>query len=303
MFVLGAGIGLSMQVLTIAVQNTVEYSDLGTATSGVTFFRTLGSSFGTAVFGTIYANTLAPNLSDGIAAAARTGLLEPAAITKGASSPEGLHRLPAPVSAPIIQAYADTISTVFLWTVPVAALGFVVALFLKQVQLRDSARIGTADLGEGFAPPTGADSQHVLETSVAKIIGTRLDMAGAWAVMQVELLTRMVGHANLRMIAARRRLPPEVLLPVFERMVDEGYLTRHGSILSHTEAGEREAKVIGRAWATWLEDRVQADIGRPSDKQLRTAVDAIAKRLLVEDMNNGLPDRALERVSGGGGEG
>ena len=66
MFVLGTGIGLCMQVLTIAVQNTVEYSDLGTATSGVTFFRTLGSSFGTAVFGTIYANTLSPNLTQGV---------------------------------------------------------------------------------------------------------------------------------------------------------------------------------------------------------------------------------------------
>lgn len=313
MFVLGAGIGLSMQVLTIAVQNTVEYADLGTATSGVTFFRTLGSSFGTAVFGTIYANSLTPNLSSGIAEAARVSVLPPAVITKAASSPEGLHQLPSRVAAPIVQAYADTISTVFLWTVPVAAIGFVVALFLKQVQLRDSARAGTSDLGEGFASPHGADSQRLLETSVARIIGstdvatarrlveesdTRLDVAGAWAVMQVELLTRLVGHANLRMIAARRRVPPEVLLPVFERMVDEGYMTRHGSILSHTAAGEREARVISRAWGTWLEERVQADVGHPSDQQLRTAVDAIAKRLLVEDMNNGLPDRTLERATG-----
>ncbi|MFF7333188.1 DHA2 family efflux MFS transporter permease subunit [Streptomyces sp. NPDC008150] len=312
MFVLGAGIGLSMQVLTIAVQNTVEYTDLGTATSGVTFFRTLGSSFGTAVFGTIYANSLTPNLAAGIAAADRVSVLSPAAITRAASSPEGLHRLPAPVAAPIIHAYADTISTVFLWTVPVAAIGFVVALFLKQVQLRDSARVGTSDMGEGFASPHGADSQRLLETSVARIIGgtdvatarrlveesdTRLDVAGAWAVMQVELLTRLVGHANLRMIAARRRVPPEVLLPVFERMVDEGYMTRHGSILSHTQAGEREARVISRAWGNWLEERVQADVGHPSDQQLRTAVDAIAKRLLVEDMNNGLPDRTLERAT------
>jgi predicted MFS family arabinose efflux permease len=52
MTVLGIGIGLSMQVLTIIVQNTVSYQDLGVATSGVTFFRTLGSSFGAAVFGT-----------------------------------------------------------------------------------------------------------------------------------------------------------------------------------------------------------------------------------------------------------
>ncbi|MEU3726728.1 MDR family MFS transporter, partial [Streptomyces sp. NPDC031705] len=71
MFVLGTGIGLCMQVLTIAVQNTVDYADLGTATSGVTFFRTLGSSFGAAVFGTIYANSLAPRLKAAVAEAAR----------------------------------------------------------------------------------------------------------------------------------------------------------------------------------------------------------------------------------------
>lgn len=97
MFVLGTGIGLCMQVLTIAVQNTVEYADLGTATSGVTFFRTLGSSFGTAVFGTIYANSLTPRLKDGIAAAVQVGGgLDPAAVTRAATSPEGLHDLPRP---------------------------------------------------------------------------------------------------------------------------------------------------------------------------------------------------------------
>lgn len=78
MFVLGAGIGLCMQVLTIAVQNTVDYADLGTATSGVTFFRTLGSSFGTAVFGTIYANSLGPGLKVAVAGAARATGRDPA---------------------------------------------------------------------------------------------------------------------------------------------------------------------------------------------------------------------------------
>ncbi|WP_394817657.1 MDR family MFS transporter [Streptomyces doebereineriae] len=308
MFVLGTGIGLCMQVLTIAVQNTVEYADLGTATSGVTFFRTLGSSFGTAVFGTIYTNSLTPNLEDGITSAVRVGGgLDAAAVTEAATSPEGLHQLPSAVAAPIIDAYADTIQTVFLWTVPVAALGFVVALFLKQVELRDSARAGSTDMGEGFASPSGADSQRVLEATVGKIIGstdldtargimtdsdTRLDIAGAWAVMQVELHTRMVGHASLGMIAASRRLPPEVLLPVFDRMVEEGYLTRDGTLLSHTGAGAREARVIGLAWGNWLADRVQQDIGRPSGTDLRAAVDTIAKRLLVEDLNNGLPQRA-----------
>jgi predicted MFS family arabinose efflux permease len=314
MFVLGTGIGLSMQVLTIAVQNTVDYADLGTATSGVTFFRTLGSSFGTAVFGTIYANALGPNLRDGVSAAAGTGTADPAVIGRAATSPEGVHRLPPEASAPIIGAYADTIQTVFLWTVPVAALGLIVALFLKQVQLRDSARLGSTDMGEGFASPHDADNRRALEASVGKIIGsteldttrriiaqsdTRLDVAGAWAVMQVELFTRLVGHASLGLIAARRRVPPEVLLPVFDRMVEEGFLTRHGSLLSHTEAGAREALVIGRAWAAWLEDRVEQDIGRPSDAELRAAVDAIAKRLLVEDLSSGLPDRVRQPATAG----
>ena len=121
-----------------------------------------------------------------------------------------------------------------------------------------------------------------------------LDIAGAWAVMQVELHNRMVGHASLGMIAARRHLPPEVLLPVFDRMVEEGYLTRDGLLLSHTEAGAHEARVISEAWGTWLADRVQQDIGGPAAGDLRAAVDAIAKRLLVEDLSHGLPARAEE---------
>ncbi|MFE6492750.1 MDR family MFS transporter [Streptomyces sp. NPDC057748] len=308
MLVLGVGIGLAMQVLTIAVQNTVDYADLGTATSGVTFFRTLGSSFGTAVFGTIYANALKPNLTDGIAAAARAGG-DPATLAKAAQSPAGLHGLPPAQSAPLAQAYADTLHTVFLWTVPVAVLGFLVALFLKQVKLRDTARVGSTDMGEGFAQPGTGDSAKLLEFAVAKILrgagpdtarrivaesDTRLDMAGAWAVMQVELFTRMVGHAGLRLIATRHRLPPEVLVPVFDRMIEEGYLTGDGRLFTHTAAGSREAAAITDAWARWLNERLDEHGARPDDRQLRAAVDVIAKRLLAEDLAQELPpERAL----------
>ncbi|MGW7428479.1 MDR family MFS transporter [Streptomyces sp. NPDC054861] len=306
MFVLGVGIGLCMQVLTIAVQNTVEYSDLGTATSGVTFFRTLGSAFGTAVFGTIYANALRPNLAEGTgAAAAVPGAPDPSVVTGAAQSPAGLHGLPDEVAAPIVQAYADTLHTVFLWTVPVAAVGFVVSLFLKQVKLRDTARASAPDMGEGFASPTtSGDSAKLLELSVGRIMrkadldtarrvvagsDTRLDPAGAWAVMQVELFTRMVGHASLGLISAGRRLPPEVLLPVFDRMVDEGFLTRDGTLLSHTPAGRREADVITHAWSDWLTARIEQERGRPSGPELRAATDAIAKKLVAEDLANGFP--------------
>src|SRR5207302_3050325 len=62
MLVLGLGIGSVIQVLVIAIQNAVDYEDLGTATSGVTFFRSIGGSFGVAVFGAIFANVLVGNL-------------------------------------------------------------------------------------------------------------------------------------------------------------------------------------------------------------------------------------------------
>ncbi|MFD7263773.1 MDR family MFS transporter [Streptomyces sp. NPDC059874] len=304
MFVLGTGIGLCMQVLTIAVQNTVDYADLGTATSGVTFFRTLGSSFGTAVFGTIYANTLAPELKSAVAEAARATGADPTQLGAAAQSPQGVKGLDPEAAAPVIAAYADALQTVFLWTVPVAVVGFVVALLLKQVRLRDSARAGSTDMGDGFASPatTSGDSAKLLELAVGKLVrnmgpeqaraivdasATRLDMAGAWAVMQVDLMTRTVGYASLGLIAGRRSLPPEVLLPVFERMVDEGYLTRQNGFFSHTPAGRREAGVISAAWADWLGDRLEQDRGRPRSAELRVAADAIAKRLLAEDLSEG----------------
>jgi EmrB/QacA subfamily drug resistance transporter len=304
MLVLGVGIGLSMQVLTIAVQNTVDYADLGTATSGVTFFRTLGSSFGTAVFGTIYTNALGDRLPTAIATSARLTGADPAVLAQASQSPKGLHALPAAQAAPIIDAYADALHTVFLWAVPVAGLGFVVALFLKQVRLRDSARATSTDMGEGFASPNSGDSARLLELSVGKILretdldtarrivrdsGTRLDIGGAWAVMQVELFTRTVGHAGLGLIAATRRLPPEVLEPVFERTAAAGYLSRTNGYYSHTDAGRRETDLLTHAWAAWLNEQLEKDRGRPRSAELRAAVDAIAKRLIVEDLAEGMP--------------
>jgi MFS family permease len=121
MLVLGIGIGLAMQVLTIIVQNTARYSDLGVATSAVTFFRTLGSSFGTAVFGAIYSNGLASRLASALA---RSPGVSPKAIT----TPETLHRYPDSAIRLILAAYSDTLHVAFLWGVPVAGLGLPTSL-------------------------------------------------------------------------------------------------------------------------------------------------------------------------------
>lgn len=184
---------------------------------------------------------------------------------------------------------------------PVGVVGFVVALFLKQVRLRQGVREESSDMGGGFGSPASAsgDSAKLLELEVGKLIhgmgedtvreivngsGMRLDIVGAWAVMQVDLLTRTVGHADLAQIAKRRLVPPEVLLPVFDRMVEEGYLSQEETYFSLSETGRREAAAISRTWAMWLRDRLERDWGRPSSTELRAAVDAIARRLLTEDL-------------------
>ena len=114
--VLGAGIGLCMQILTLIVQNTVDFTDLGTATSGVTFFRTLGGAFGAAVLGSVYANNIADRLPAALAEAPTT---PPEAVT----SPETLWALPDELRAPFVDAYAASLHNVFLWAIPVAAAG------------------------------------------------------------------------------------------------------------------------------------------------------------------------------------
>jgi EmrB/QacA subfamily drug resistance transporter len=298
MFVFGAGIGLGMQVLTIVVQSTVEYADLGTATAGVTFFRTLGSSAGTAVFGAIYANVLDSKLGDAVRDAVATGAADESTIMKASTSPQGLHELPAEAANPIIDAYAASIDTVFLWCVPIALAGLVVALLLKEVPLRDSARAGSPDVGRGFAQPDSSDPEHLLEGAVVRVLptpldalqdvvetsGTRLDIGETWAMFQVGAFAELTGSADLGRIARRKRLPPEVLDPLFTSLVNEGYLARDGDVFSYTDAGRREAQKIMTSWERWFETAVEADLGAPPGPQLRPALKKVASRLLSEDL-------------------
>src|ERR1700712_3157436 len=161
LFILGTGIGSSMQVLTIIVQSTARFEDLGVATSGVTFFRTIGSSFGAAIFGSLFTNFLHGRIGPALAASGAS----PAA----AGSPEALHRLPHAQSAPIVAAYAASLTQVFLWAAPVALVGFTLALFLKEVPLRDMGT-NAADIGDGFAMPSTQSPEEMLETAIGRLM-------------------------------------------------------------------------------------------------------------------------------------
>lgn len=132
MLLLGVGIGLVLQVLVLAVQNSVERRDLGTATSSTTFFRSLGGAFGTAIFGAIMASRLAhwlPRLlPDGNG-------IDPATVM---GSPEYIRGLPPEVQAAVVEAFSRSISGVFLWAVPIATLAFIAVLFIPELPLRDT---------------------------------------------------------------------------------------------------------------------------------------------------------------------
>ncbi len=131
MLVLGMGIGGVMQVLVIIVQNGVPHSELGVATSGATFFRSIGGSFGTAIFGAIFSNVLVGNLASHL-----QGIHLPAGFSAADATPALLAKLPAAVHAGFVAGYAESIQTVFLVAVPIAALAFLATWFIPQVELK-----------------------------------------------------------------------------------------------------------------------------------------------------------------------
>ncbi|MFC9465607.1 MFS transporter [Streptomyces coelicoflavus] len=130
MAVLGAGIGMVMPVLVLAVQNSVRPTDLGTATSANNYFRQIGGSVGAAVFGTLFAGRLTDALADRVPADAGAGLPDAEAIT-----PQLVHSLPPALRDAYIGAYADAMPRIFLYLVPVLVLGLLIALFLKEKPL------------------------------------------------------------------------------------------------------------------------------------------------------------------------
>jgi EmrB/QacA subfamily drug resistance transporter len=166
MFIFGIGLGLTQQVLVVAVQNDVSYEDLGVATSGATFFRMIGGSFGTAVFGAIYANVLAHKLTPIIAD-----------LPKGASKsnlqtqdPTALHELAhlfPLVYDKLLIAITSSIQTVFLVAVPIAVLAFALSWFLPELPLRKS--ISTLEVSEGFGLPEPRSSIEEIQLSLERI--------------------------------------------------------------------------------------------------------------------------------------
>jgi len=153
MLVLGMGIGGVMQVLVIIVQNAVPHSELGVATSGATFFRSIGGAFGTAIFGAIFSNVLAGNLARHL-----HGVHLPAGFSSADATPSLLSHLPTAIHQGFVAGYAESIQTVFIVAVPIAALAFLATWLIPQVELRKWSPAESVPAGE---PQTDAELEEL----------------------------------------------------------------------------------------------------------------------------------------------
>ncbi|MET7388676.1 MFS transporter [Streptomyces sp. NPDC005529] len=186
MALLGAGIGMVMPVLVLAVQNSVDPADLGTATSANNYFRQIGGSVGAAIFGTLFANRLADALAERLPARAGTPAGDAESIT-----PQLVHAMPAALRDQYIGAYADAMPRIFLYLVPVLVLGLVIAFFLKEKPLvshhtptaePESAQVNTpippARSGHAAGIPVCGTVQHSDGTVVPRAALTLIDVGG-----------------------------------------------------------------------------------------------------------------------------
>ncbi|TDD73971.1 MFS transporter [Actinomadura rubrisoli] len=132
--VLGIGLGLTLQILILAAQNAASPADLASTTSGVSFFRNLGGAMGVAAFGAILNNRLGDELADGLG---KAHVALPAGGGK-LGSPDQIQALPEPFKHIVLTAFTNALQSVFMVGIPVAVIGFVAVLALKELPLRGS---------------------------------------------------------------------------------------------------------------------------------------------------------------------
>jgi EmrB/QacA subfamily drug resistance transporter len=136
MFIIGAGLGLGMQVIVTAVQNSVDLRDMGVATSSMTFFRSMGGALGTAIFGAVLNSRLAFHLDAGLGGGA-AGAAAAAGID--VTNLDAIRALPPEVQRVVLEAFTLAMDEVFLAAVPFAALALVLAFRIPEVRLKTRA--------------------------------------------------------------------------------------------------------------------------------------------------------------------
>ncbi|MDX2678458.1 MFS transporter [Streptomyces soliscabiei] len=254
-FVFGLGLGLVMQVLVLIVQNAVAYEDLGVATSGATFFRSIGASFGVAIFGTVFASRLGDKLADAL-----RGVPLPPGVSPGAleADPRGIADLPSALRPRVLHAYASSITDVFLYAAPVALLGFVLAWFLKEDPLRGS--VTAPDVTETLASNPVERSSYDEVCRALSVLGTRegrreiyvkitaraghdLLPAASWLLLRI----KRYGSVEPGVLAERSTVPLPVIIEGARQVEERRLAVREGLDMVLTDEGHEVAERLARA--------------------------------------------------------
>ena len=291
MAVFGLGLGFVMQVLVVAVQNAVPYEELGTATSGVTFFRMIGGSFGTAVFGALFSNLLLGNVLHALHLAR-----VPAGFNLNAENPSAIHGLPAEVRAGVVNGIAHTIQTMFLIGVPIAFVAFLLSWTLPEIELRRSIR--TSEPAENLGLPEPRTSlgevQRLLERAASRenrrelygMLATRagLDLAPRACWLLYRLADRPDG--TIDEVAARLKVDPERLRPAVEALESAGMIEGvdgpGGCRLCLTAAGHQAIEKLAAARRDSLTELLEG--WDPEDHpEVIEMVRTLGKALLADD--------------------
>ncbi|MCX5557320.1 MFS transporter [Streptomyces sp. NBC_00038] len=254
-FVFGLGLGLVMQVLVLIVQNAVPYEDLGVATSGATFFRSIGASFGVAIFGTVFASRLGDKLTTALGG---QQLPAGASVDTLKADPKGIADLPAALRPPVLHAYASSITDVFLYAAPVALLGFVLAWFLREDKLRGS--VTAPDATQTLASNPVQRSSYDEVCRALSVLGTRegrreiyekitvragydLLPAASWLLLRI----RKYGWAEPAQLAERSAVPLPVVMAAARQVEERRLAVREGLDLVLTDGGRAAALKLSRA--------------------------------------------------------
>jgi EmrB/QacA subfamily drug resistance transporter len=253
--VFGMGIGLVLQVLVLAVQNAVGYADLGVATSGVTFFRSIGAAFGVAVFGTIFANRLADNLTASLRDADLPGGVT---VDSLLHDPRGVAGLPKPVRERVLTSYSDAITDVFLFAVPMVVLAHLLAWLLREDRLRGSVQ--APDAGETVPPNPVARSSREECARALSALGTRAGRRDVYARIARRagedllpaacwLLLRVQRHGSVEpaLLADRAVVPLDVVMAADRQLEERGLVRREGLTVLATPHGTATAARLAEA--------------------------------------------------------
>lgn len=253
--VFGLGLGLVLQVLVLVGQNAVRYADLGVATSGVTFFRSIGASVGVAVFGAIFASLLGGRLTEAL-----RGQRLPAGVTPDAlkHSPQSIGELPQAARRGVLEAYSTSITDVFLYGAPLAFLAFLLTWLMREQPLRRSVQVPDESETLGPAPVERSSADEVaralstlntregrrdLYTRIAGHAGLDLKPAACWMLLRVQ----HDGPVVPALLSDSHAIPTAVVSDGARQLEERGLTEREGLRLVATREGERVAGALTQA--------------------------------------------------------